>query len=206
MAVSRARKPAEAEQAPEPVVRRALPARHLFTVDDYYRMSEIGVLPPDQRTELIDGEIYDMPSIGPGHAASVEQIADLFRSLLGQTASVRSQNPVRLSLRGEPQPDIAIIRRRDDYYRSGHPTPEDVLLIVEVADSTLTYDRKTKAPLYARAGITEYWIVDLNHREIIMHRDPERSRYRAMRAFKAGESIVPLAFPDVLLAVSDLLG
>jgi Uma2 family endonuclease len=209
MAVSRARTTTEADkaaQAPEPVVRRALPARHLCTVDEYYRLSELGLLAPDRRTELIDGEIFDMPSIGPGHAGTVEGLGDLLRDRLGSRAFVRSQNPVHLGLRAEPQPDIAVVRRRDDYYRSGHPTPDDVFLVVEVADSTLTFDRKTKVPLYARAGIREYWIVDLIHAEIMVHRDPERSRYRSMRAFKHGEVIAPLAFPDVSIAVTDVLG
>ena len=124
----------------------ALPlSRHRFTVDEYHKMAEHGVLTEDDRVELIDGEILDMPPIGSGHSGSVNWFTDAFRGLFGDRAQLSIQNPLRLGLRVEPQPDVMLLRRRPDYYRAGHPGPDDVLLLVEVADSSLSYDRKTKA-------------------------------------------------------------
>jgi Uma2 family endonuclease len=124
-------------------------ARHRFTVDDYYKMVDNGVLTEDSRVELIDGEIVDMPPIGNEHAGNVNRFNDLFTQLFRGVATVTIQNPVRLGPRSEPQPDLAVVRRRDDYYASAHPTPADVLLLVEVAESSLAYDRETKGPLLA---------------------------------------------------------
>ena len=147
-----------------------------------------------------------MPPIGEGHFGNVNQLSDVFFGAFRGRAVIHVQNPVRLGLRIEPEPDVTLLRYRADFYKGKFPEPEDVLLLVEVAESSLDYDRRTKEPLYARAGIPEYWIVDLIHREIIVHRDPSRSRYRSIQTLKAGESIAPLAFPEVSLAVSDLLG
>lgn len=185
---------------------RALPAPHLFTVDEYYRMAEIGLLTEDSRVELIDGVIIDMPPIRPGHSGNVIWFTDAFRELLGGLAQLSIQNPVRLGLRVEPQPDVMLLRPRADHYRTSHPGPEDVLLLVEVADSSLTYDRKTKARIYARAGIADYWIVNLVGSALEVHRDPARSRYRSVQVLKHGDVLHPLAFPDVSIAVSDILG
>jgi len=182
------------------------PAPHLFTVDEYYKMAEIGIFDEDSRVELIDGVIYDMPPIGPGHASSFERIADLFRALFGGSASVRHQNPVRLGIRSEPEPDIAIVIRRADYYSAGHPTPADVLLMVEIADSSLAHDRNTKSSAYASAGIREYWIVDLVHSELIVYRDPSRGEYRSMQRLTRDDTVMPVAFVDIKIAVADLLG
>jgi Uma2 family endonuclease len=185
----------------------ALPlSRHRFTVDEYHKMAENGVLTEDSRVELIDGVIIDIPPIGPGHAGNVNWFTDVFRALFGGLAHLSIQNPVRLGLRVEPQPDVMLLRPRADHYRSSHPGPEDVLLLVEVADSSLTYDRKTKARIYARAGIADYWIVNLVDATVEVHRDPERGRYRSVRVLKPGDSIQPLAFPEVSIAVSEVLG
>jgi Uma2 family endonuclease len=189
-----------------PAAENTGPAPHLFTVDEYYRMGEAGVFAPELRVELLDGVIYDMPPIGPGHAGWVERAAELLRSALGPTASIRSQNPVHVADRSDPQPDLVIVRRRDDYYETAHPTPDDILLIVEVADSSLSFDRHTKGSAYARAGLREYWILDRVHRELIVHRDPRDGQYQAVERLKHGDSITPIAFPDVTLAVADLLG
>jgi Uma2 family endonuclease len=199
MAVSRARKKS-------PPLEVVPPTKRLFTVHEYHRMGEAGILTEDDRVELIHGEIIVMPPIGPEHAGSVDGLGDFLRSKLGPTVIVRGQNPLHLGLRSEPEPDLAVVLRRDDYYRSAHPTAEDVLLVIEIAESSLTYDQKTKSRLYAKAGIQEYWIVDLIHREIVVHRDPSRSRYRTVQQIKPGDTIAPLVFPDVSLAVADLLG
>ena len=184
----------------------ATPSRHLFTVDEYYRLAEVGVLTATDRVQLIDGEIIDMPPIGPGHSSSAERVNTLLRSRLGASVQVRGQNPVRLGPRAEPEPDVAVVRYRADFYRSSHPTPADVFLVVEVADSTLAFDRDTKAPMYSRAGIAEYWIVDLVNEQILVHRDPSATGYRSVVALRRGDVVQPLAFPDLSIAVDDILG
>jgi Uma2 family endonuclease len=181
------------------------PARHLFTVDEYYKMAENGVLTEDSRVELIDGEIVDMPPIGHEHAGKVNRFTHQFNQLFGDFALVSIQNPVRLGRRAEPQPDVMVLRRRDDYYATAHPTPADVLLLVEVAESSLTYDRETKGPLYARAGIAEYWILNLVERQLEVYRKPTADGYADVAVLVPGDAVQPLAFPDVSIAVSSLL-
>src|SRR3712207_333766 len=143
------------------------PTRHRFTVAEYYRMAEAGIFNEDSRVELIDGEIVDMPPIGPSHSDGVNRLAERFIIGLAGAAYVSIQNPVDLPGRNQPEPDIALARRRVGGYRGGHPTPEDVLLIVEVADSSIEYDRQTKGPMYARAGIADYWILDLGRDHLL---------------------------------------
>jgi Uma2 family endonuclease len=199
MAVSRQRKKS-------PPLEVVPPTKRLFTVHEYHKMGEAGILTEDDRVELIEGEIVVMPPIGEGHFGNVNRFTHLFvRNFSGQ-AVVHIQNPVRLGLKSEPEPDVVLLRFREDFYSGKFPEPDDVLLLVEVAESSLGYDRNTKVPLYAKAGIQECWIVDLIHRVIVVHRDPSRSRYRTVQQVKPGDSIAPLAFPDVTLAVSDLLG
>src|SRR5690606_26748569 len=136
------------------------PRPHRLTVHDYYRMAEVGLLGPDDRTELIEGEIIDMPPIGDRHADLVRLLTKRLVQAAGDSAEVSSQLPVRLSLRSEPQPDFAVLKPRSGGYRQ-HPTPSDVLLLVEVSDSTLRYDLGRRARLYANHLIPEYWVVDL---------------------------------------------
>jgi Uma2 family endonuclease len=181
-------------------------ARRRFSVDDYSRMAEAGILGEDDRVELIDGEVIEMPPIGPEHAGGVRRLATLFRRAIGDAAIVDVQNPVRLDEHSEPVPDLALLRHRHDLYASSHPTPEDVLLLVEVAKATVEYDRRVKAPLYARAGITEYWLVDLNRDVVVVYRGPHAAGYSVERAHRRGEQISPLAFPHLQLSVADLLG
>jgi Uma2 family endonuclease len=178
---------------------------HLFTVDDYYKMAESGILREDDRVELIDGEIIAMAPIGSGHAGTVDQFGDNIRELVSGRGRVRSQNPIRLGFRAEPEPDLVIVRPRTDFYRNGHPGPEDIMLVIEVSESSLVYDRQTKAPLYARAGIIEYWIVNLIDRVIEVYRDPSDGQYQRVEIVRRGEHLHPLAFPDVTIAVDDVL-
>jgi Uma2 family endonuclease len=180
-------------------------SRHRFTVDEYHRMAENGVLTEDDRVELIDGEIIDMAPIGIGHIGHVNRFARVFGRLLGDLATVSPQNPVRLGPRLEPQPDVAVLRFRSDDYAGLMPTPEDVLLLVEVAESSLAYDRDVKGPMYARAGIPELWIVNLIGHEILVYRDPSPEGYRTLQAARPGDILRPLVFPDVEIAVSDVL-
>lgn len=153
------------------------PHRHAYSVDDYYRMAEAGILRRGDRVELIEGEIIDMVPIGSRHAAAVTRIGNTLMFSVGSEAIVAIQNPVRLSQYSEPQPDIALLRTRDDFYAAAHPGPSDVLLLVEVADSTLRFDRDIKLPLYARHGIPEVWLVDIENAQFTIYREPHAQGY-----------------------------
>jgi Uma2 family endonuclease len=153
------------------------PQRHRLSVDDYYRMAETGVLSPDDRTELIDGEIIDMPPIGSRHADVVTMLGQRLVYAVGDVAQVRVQAPVRLLPRSEPQPDIAVVTARQGGYRNAHPGAADVLVLIEVSDSTLRYDLEIKARLYAKHGIAEYWVVDLESNRVHRHRRPGSDGY-----------------------------
>ncbi|MGE3595957.1 MAG: Uma2 family endonuclease [Dehalococcoidia bacterium] len=179
--------------------------RYRFTVEDYHRMGEAGILDEDDRVELIEGEILYMSPIGGKHAACVNESARLLIVRLNDRAVVSIQNPVRLSARSEPEPDLMLLRPRADRYREGLPVPEDVLLIIEVADSTLHFDRGTKLPLYAAAGIPEVWIVDLERRRVLVHRQPDGDLFREAFVIDQG-SLSPSAFPDVALRVDEIFG
>ena len=177
----------------------------LFDVDEYYALAEAGILRPGERVELIDGEIIPMSPIGDRHAYSVDELNELLITRLGGRARVRSQNPVRLGRDREIQPDISILRLRDDSYVSGHPTPDDVLLLIEVSDSTLDYDRDVKTPMYAAAGIPETWIANIPDRQVEAYSEPSGGEYRNRRVFGRGESVSPLAFPDISIPVSRIV-
>jgi Uma2 family endonuclease len=151
--------------------------RHRLTVEEYHRMGETGVLAPDARVELIEGEIIDMAPIGSRHASVVNRLNDLLTLAVRGRAIVQVQGPVRLSDRSEPEPDLALLKPRADYYRDALPTAADVLLVIEVADSTQRYDRTVKAPLYARHGISELWVVDLENALVHVYRRPESDTY-----------------------------
>ncbi len=181
-------------------------ARHLFTVDEYHRMAEVGLLREDDRLELIDGEIVVMSPIGRRHASRVDRVSNLFARRLGEAVIVRTQNPIVLHDKAEPEPDIALLRPRPDFYDARTPTASDVLLVIEVADSSLDYDRRVKSALYARNGIVEYWLANLVEHHVIVFRDPTPDGYRDVQIALPGEELCPLAFPDLALAVEDILG
>ena len=184
----------------------AQPTRHRFTVAEYYRMAEAGIFHEDSRVQLIDGEIIDMPPIGPRHSDGVNRLAERFISGLAGTAYVSIQNPVHVREHDEPKPDIVLARRREGGYASGHPTPEEILLVVEVADSSAEYDLQTKGPMYARAGIADYWILDVGRDHVLVLRDPIEAGHSTTRIYRRGERLSPLAFPNLSLAVDDILG
>lgn len=164
------------------VMRRAAhkaPRRRRFTVDEYYRMAEAGILHEDDRVELIEGELIEMSPIGSEHAGCVDALGTLFHERLGSLVHVRIQNPVRLSQRLEPEPDVALLRPRADRYRDSHPGAADILLLIEVADTSLAYDKRTKLRLYAREGVPETWIVDLGGSRVEAHRRPETGATRS---------------------------
>jgi hypothetical protein len=177
--------------------------RRRFTVDDYYRMAQAGILSEDDRVELIEGEIIQMTGIGSRHANTVTQLTMLFATRLAGRAVVSVQNPVRLSFYTEPQPDVVLLRPRS--YADAHPRPEDVFLLVEVSDTTLPYDRDVKLPLYARAGVREVWIVDLEAEAIHIYRAPAEHGFTVTEHRSGDQPSCPEAFPDVGLNVGEIL-
>jgi Uma2 family endonuclease len=174
-----------------------------FTVDDYYRMAEVGILPPGVRVELVAGEVVRMSPIGRKHASCVGRLQFTLTQRLGRRAAVRIQQPIRLGEFSEPEPDVVVARWREDYYAAGHPDAEDTLLVIEVGDATARYDREIKGALYATAGVPEYWVVDLDAQAVDVYRDATPEGYRTHRRAVAGESVVPAAFPDCALSVAD---
>lgn len=177
-----------------------------FTVEQFERMGAAGVLDPDERYELLDGEVVPMPPIGPKHAGRNDRIVQaLFRHLVGRVV-IRVQNPVNLPPRSMLQPDVVLARSRQDFYESAHPTAEDIHLAVEVADSSLRLDRLVKLPIYARHHVREVWIVDLAAELVHVHRDPVDDVYHTVSAVGRGERISPVDFSDVELMVDELLG
>jgi Uma2 family endonuclease len=184
----------------------ALPQRRRFTADEYERMIEVGILRKEERVELLEGEVFCMAAIGPRHQECVDRTTHWFRLHLPDNAILRVQGSFRQSETFEPQPDILILRYRDDFYRSRLPNPEDVLLLIEVADSSLAYDRNTKSRWYASANIREFWIEDVKGDCIHVFRSPSGDRYRDVFTARRGETIAPLAFPELTLSLDDLLG
>ena len=182
------------------------PTRRRFTVAEYYAMADAGILSENDRVELLDGDIIVMPPIGNWHAFGVNSIVAVFPStLLASRAILSVRNPVRLDIGSEPQPDAMLLRWQDDFYSLEHPSPADVLLLIEVSDTTVDYDRNEKLPLYARAGIPEAWIVNRPARRIEAHADPSGNEYATVRYCGPGETIAPQAFPDIVLEVSRII-
>ena len=180
------------------------PQRHRITVDEYHRMAEVGLLAPDARVELIEGEIIDMAPIGPPHSSVVNQLLRLLVLAVGNSAIVQSQGAVRLNLRNEPEPDLALFKPRPDFYRHRHPTGEDTLLVVEVCESSLRYDRNIKVPLYARHGVPEVWLVDLVNGQLLTFRSPVDGNYEQQTS-TTSPAIVPVSgLPGVEIDFSGL--
>ena len=180
--------------------------RKWFTVDDYYRMGETGILGENDRTELIEGEIIEMSPIGDPHMLSVNRATMIFARGIGAKAVASVQNPAFMDQFNLPQPDVVLIRPREDFYGGGKPYPEDVVLLIEISDSSLRFDRKVKVPIYARSGIREVWIVDLQNSAIHVHREPKDKGYLSVETKGRDEVVSPQAFPDFAIKVSELLG
>jgi len=182
------------------------PARK-FNVTEYYRMAEAGILHEDDRIELIEGKIVEMTPIGSRHALCLERLNRVFQmGVKADQGLIRIQDPIRLSDETEPQPDLVIasVTQGEDRYADAHPAPEDVLLVVEVADSSLVYDRNTKVPLYAAAGIPEYWLIDLVRNRIEVYRSPSSGSFKDVRTFDREDVASPLHFPKVQIRLADL--
>ena len=182
------------------------PSRRRFSVGDYYAMAEAGVFEPGERVELIEGEIYAMAPIGPRHGDSTDVLGNELKERLGRVVRVRVQGPLHLDDGSEPEPDLLLLRPHSDRYRGRHPTPGDVLLLVEVSDTTLVFDRSRKLPVYALAGIPEVWIVNLVDGQIETHAEPSDGAYRNERVHGAGQEVAPRAFPECFLSVDEILG
>jgi Uma2 family endonuclease len=182
-----------------------MPVRHRFSVDDYEQMGAYGILTENDRVELIRGEIVEKMTIGPEHAACVKRLNRLLGPLVGPHAIVSIQDPIRFP-DSEPEPDVALLVPRDDFYSSGNPGPSDVLLLIEVADTTLDVDRGVKRTLYAESGIHEYWIVNLPEASVEVHRQPSPDgQYQYVRVVTGGDQIEIAALPGLLVAVDQIL-
>ena len=177
-----------------------LPLRR-FTVAEYYAMAEAGILTEDDRVELIDGVIVEMAPVGSRHVGVVNGFNRAFTEAVGRRAVVQVQSPIRLDDGTEPQPDLALLHERADLYASGHAGPRDVLLLIEVADSSVGYDRNEKLPRYARAGIPEVWLAILPEDVVEVNTEPTGDGYRATRRLRAGEVLRPACFDDVEMPV-----
>ncbi len=179
--------------------------RWRIKVDDYYRVAEAGLFARDARLELIEGEIFILSPIGNRHAACVDRTTEGFHVGLQGRAILRVQGPLRIDDHNEPQPDLMLLRRREDFYASAHPGPADVLLLVEIMDTSAAYDRGVKLALYARAEIAEVWLIDLNNLRIEIHRQPSQALYTEISIRTRGQRVSPGAFNDLELEVNALL-
>ena len=175
-----------------------------LTVQKYQEMIEAGMFTSDDHIELIRGEIIEMSPIGRKHIASVNRLNAILSQKLSDQVIVSIKNSVELDDNSAPQPDVALLKKRDDFYRDSVPNPRDIFLIIEVADTTIKSDRDIKIPLYAEANINEVWLVDTNNQLIEVYRQPFNGVYRQKQTFLLGESISILAFPDVTIAVNDV--
>jgi Uma2 family endonuclease len=168
--------------------------KKLFTVDEYYRMAEAGILPERPRTELINGEIIEVSAMGSLHAAVVSGVTDLFVPLFKGKALLRPQLPLRINKYNEPMPDIVLLKPRADRYSSSHPGPSDTFLVIEIAATSLKYDRDVKLPMYAEFHLPEIWIADLRNQLLLVYRDPTGKSYKTALQFRAGDRLCCPAF------------
>jgi Uma2 family endonuclease len=185
---------------------RSEATKKLFTVDEYYRMVEAGILKEGRGTELIAGEIIEMSAMGPRHCAAVNRADESLTLTFKGRALVRVQLPVRLNQFSEPEPDITLVRLRQDFYERRHPLPADVLLVFEISDTSLPYDINVKLPTYAAVRIPEVWIEDLARETLSVFRHPARGAYTTLLELHRGDSVSLLAYPEIAFPVESLLG
>jgi Uma2 family endonuclease len=179
---------------------------HRFNVEEYHRLIENNILHEDDRVELIEGRIIDMTPIGSKHAACVSRLNEILSEKLQKRAIINIQNPICLTAYTEPEPDIAIIKRRPDFYAEQLPQPEDVLLIIEVSDSSLDYDCETKIPLYAKSNIPEVWLVNLIENNVAIYSGPSSEGYNVITKHRHNQILSPKSFHDITLTVSEIFG
>jgi Uma2 family endonuclease len=177
----------------------------LWTREEFHRAADLGLFRPEERLELLDGEIIDKMTQNTPHATAVARAGRLLASAFGPGYHCRPHSPIVLSEISEPEPDVVVVPGEEFDYLDDHPGPDQIRLLVEVAETTLRFDRTRKRAAYARAGIAEYWILNLVHRQLEVYRDPSRGRYRDERVYKEGDTVSPLQAPDAVIRVADLL-
>ncbi len=180
--------------------------RRQFTVKEYHKMVETGILTKYDKVELIAGEIIKVAPIGIYHAACLRRLNMIFNQLLYSQVIVDNHNQIHLSNDSAPEPDLALLQWRDDFYEAKHPQPEDIFLLIEVADSTIKYDREIKMPLYAENGIHEVWLIDINQQLVEVYRQAEENSYQNVQHFFRGDILTIEFFNDFYLAVDEILG
>jgi len=185
-------------------VSRVAPKR--FRVEDFRKMTEVGILPEESGWEIIDGYLIDKMSIGSKHAGTVKILNRILTIWAEKNAIVSVQDPIHIDEYNEPEPDIALLKPREDFYTKSHPTPSDVLLLIEVSDSTVEHDRETKKTLYAEAGIAEFWLINLKNKTIEVYTQPKNSSYYSARILESGETIESAAIENLTLTVEEILG
>ncbi|MDP9315259.1 MAG: Uma2 family endonuclease [Chloroflexota bacterium] len=179
-------------------------ARRQFTVTEYQRMADTGILHEDDRVELIDGEIFEMSPLGSRHVACVNRLVANVSSQVGQTVIVSVQNPIQLTDYSQPQPDLALLRRQPDFYAEALPTALDVFLLIEVADTSLAYDRDVKVPRYAETNIPEVWLVNVEDETVLVYTQPNVTGYRMVQQFQAGQVIRATTIVNLEVEVDDI--
>ena len=180
-------------------------SKRRYTADEYQRMGQVGILPEGGRLELIDGEVLAMTPIGTQHNACVNRAMRALVRAAGDDAIVQAQGSVRLDLYHEPQPDLVLFRPRADFYASRHAGPDDILLIIEIADSSIEYDRDVKARIYAESGVPEYWLADLNANLVSRYFSPERGAFRSLEKYRRGQSLAPQLLTACVVAADVFL-
>lgn len=177
----------------------------LWTVEDYHRMAAAGILHPEERVELIEGQIVRMAAKGTPHSAAITRIARVLANDWGEQVLLRTQEPVRLNDYSELEPDVAVVQVNPLDYADHHPTPEEIYLLIEVADTSLSRDCETKARIYAQAGITDYWVLDITNRQLLIFREPSQNGYQSELVLAEDTSISPLSFPTLNVAIQEIL-
>lgn len=177
-----------------------------ISVEMYHIMAEQGAFAPDERVELIDGEIIEMSPVGSRHARVVDYLNDFLTDIVRKDFIVRVQSPIIVGERSEPQPDLSVLTRRDDFYRDAHPVGDDVRIVIEVSDSTVTFDRSRKIPKYAACGIPEAWLIDLESEHVEVHSMPKELAYGLVKIYLRGETAISETIANMTLPVDDILG
>ena len=181
------------------------PTKHLTNLDEWRRLGEANIFPPESRLELINGEILEMAPIGFSHTGHVIRLLNFFAPLVGNSALINAQNPLQLGDLSEPEPDFMLLKPNADFYSSRHPNANDVLLLIEVADSSLTFDQNQKLRLYALHGIPEYWLLNLNDSSLEVYRKPNGEVYAEKTTLRAGDTLTLSQLPEISIRIADIL-
>jgi Uma2 family endonuclease len=178
--------------------------KHRVTVSEWHKMGKYNIFPPNARMELIEGEIIDMAPIGPSHASCVRNLIELLSIQKGKAALLDVQNPILLSNSSEPEPDLTLLRPMAHIYRQRHPIPEEIFLLIEISESTIHYDRDQKIPLYAKEGIVECWLVDLNEFQVEVYQNPTANGYTSQQIFESGQVLIPKQLSHIKIPITEI--